>query len=207
MVRRPITSRPRMKNDLTFLKPLVANLLQDDRRSWTVQGFGFLRTYFGPPTAPKMYRLNLWDHHFTVPNVSTIHDHPWDFTSVIIAGEFINQRYSFNEHKTPSAPTHVFATIKTGEGGGLDRSSYGACVLEPLYEGMYEPGDSYGQRANEIHETKFVNGSITLNKRTGDTEHARVFWPWGTHWVDAMPRPATREEVSDAVANSLRRYF
>ena len=83
-----------MKNDLTFLKPLVATIMQDDRRSWTVQGFGFLRTYFGPPNAPKMYRLNLWDHHFTVPNVSTIHDHPWDFTSVIVAGEFANQRYN-----------------------------------------------------------------------------------------------------------------
>ena len=30
-----------MKHDLTFLKPLVSSILQDERRSWTVQGFGF----------------------------------------------------------------------------------------------------------------------------------------------------------------------
>jgi hypothetical protein len=197
-----------MKHDLTFLKPLVATIMQDDRRSWTVQGFGFLRTYFGPPNAPKMYRLNLWDHRFTVPNVSTIHDHPWDFTSVIVAGEFANQRYNMTRHAGSSfEPTHAFTTIKTGEGGGLEKSAYGACVLEPRYEELYEPGDVYGQRADEIHETKFVDGSVTLNQRTGDTEHARVFWPWGTHWVDAMPRPATAEEVSAAVSNSIRRYF
>lgn len=196
-------------HDLTFLKPLVANILQDDRRAWTVQGFGFLRTYFGPASAPKMYRLNLWDSHFTVPNVSTIHDHPWDFTSVIVAGEFGNQRYRlYGEMKhglTP--PTHVFTTIRTGEGGGLEKSAFKDCVLDAYKEEHYAPGDVYGQQAHEIHETKFVDGSVTLNKRIGDTEHARVFWPYGTDWVDAIPRAATKDEVTSAVLHSLRRWF
>lgn len=56
-------------------------------------------------------------------------------------------------------------------------------------------------------QTLFEDGTVTLNERIGDTEHARVFWPYGTDWVDAIPRPATREEVSDAVLNSLRRWF
>jgi hypothetical protein len=200
-----------MKTDLTFLKPLVSTILRDEHREWTVQGFGFLRTYFGPADAPKRFRLNLWDHRFTVPNVSTIHDHPWDFTSVIVAGEFINQRYRQTtlaySRDAPGKFTHAYATIKTGEDGGLDKSSFNACVLEPKSKEPYEPGDVYHQRADEIHETLFVDGAVTLNERIGDTEHARVFWPYGTHWVDAMPRPATPVEVSLAVRNSLQRWF
>lgn len=192
--------------DLTFLKPLVANVLQDDRRQWTVQGFGFLRTYFGPADAPKRYRLNLWDHRFTVPGVSTIHDHPWDFRSVIVAGRFYNQRYRMTDE--PGVFTHSFTEIKTGEGGGpMKKVPYEACVLERLAMEPYGPGDVYNQRADEIHETMFHDGAVTLNERIGDTEHARVFWPYGADWVDAMPRPATREEVSSAVLTSLRRWF
>ena len=82
-----------MKTDLTFLRPLVRRVLEDRHSKWTVQGFGFLRTYFGPPDAPKKFRLNLWDSDFTIPNVSTIHDHPWSFKSIIVAGDFYNQRY------------------------------------------------------------------------------------------------------------------
>jgi hypothetical protein len=194
--------------DITFLKPLVASVMQDDRREWTVQGFGFLRTYFGPAETPKKFRLNLWDHRFTVPNVSTIHDHPWDFTSVIVAGEFCNVRYKMKHPKlTDITPTHAYTTIKCGVGGGMTKSDFNACELVSGFEEDYYPGDIYRQRAAEIHETIFVDGAVTLNERVGDTEQARVFWPWGTHWVDAIPRLATREEVSEAVRQSLQRWF
>lgn len=147
--------------DLTFLKPLVAQVLQDENKEWTIQGFGFLRTYFGFPINPKRYRLNLWDHQFTVPNVSTIHDHPWDFKSIIIAGEFANQRY--NMETNSYNPTHSYATMKTGVGGKLDFSTTKTCALYPKNEELYFHGDTYQQLANEIHETKFVDGSVTLN--------------------------------------------
>lgn len=196
--------------DLTFLKPLVANILADElteqrHRQWTAQGFGFLRTYFGPADAPKRFRLNLWDKRFMVPNVSTIHDHPWDFKSVIVAGRFYNQRYRI--YPLPLPPTHTFTTIKTGEGGGLEKTPLQSCHLERYNIEPYSPGETYSQVANEIHETIFADGTVTLNERVGDTEHARVFWPHGTDWVDAIPRPATREEVCRAVLASLQGWF
>lgn len=194
--------------DLTFLRPLVANILQDDRREWTVQGFGFLRTYFGPADAPKKFRLNLWHSKFTVPNVSTIHDHPWNLKSVIIAGQpFTNLRYKMRTHSGLYQPTHSYMTIKTGIGGGVEQGEIYDADLVPGFEEEYRPGDIYRQQALEVHETKFVDGAVTLNERIGDTERARVFWPYGTDWVDAIPRAATREEVTDAVLYSLGRWF
>ncbi len=195
-----------MVTDLTFVKPLVASILRDTNREWTVQGFGFLRTYFGPPELPKKYRLNLWDSKFTVPNVSTIHDHPWDFMSLIVAGGFKNQRYDLREAPIDDF-THDYTIIKTGEGGGLLKSELKSCILFPKPMEHYVPGQMYSQRANEIHETLFKDGSVTLNERIGDTEQARVFWPHGTDWVDAIPRKATKNEVEIAVNNSLKTWF
>ena len=193
-----------MATDITFVKPLVASILRDTNREWTVQGFGFLRTYFGPPERPKKYRLNLWDSNFTVPNVSTIHDHPWDFKSLIVAGGFINQRYDM---QIDGNGTHSYATLKTGIGGKLDFSTTKTCSLYPKEKEYYVAGDVYFQLANEIHETLFKDGSVTLNERIGDTEQARVFWNYGNNWVDAIPRRATAFEVEQAVTNSLETWF
>lgn len=195
-------------HDLTFIRPLVRTVLEDQSREWTVQGFGFLRTYFGPPDKPKKFRLNLWDSAFTVPRVSTIHTHPWDFTSLIVGGLFFNQRYDIGAIKLPDdGPTHTFTTIKTGVGGGLTKTAPEFCTLIPRRQENYGPGDAYHQVAHEIHETLFANGSVTLNERVGDTEQAKVFWPFNTAWVDAIPRPATTMEVSNAVERSLEKWF
>lgn len=193
-----------MATDLTFLKPLVAQILQAKTREWTVQGFGFLRTYFGPSANPKKYRLNLWDSQFTAPNVSTIHDHPWDFKSIIIAGKFENQRYTMIDG---NKATHWYTTLKTGEGGGLINDVFKTAILKAKPSEHYYPGHEYEQKANEIHETKFINGSVTINERVGDTEQARVFWPYDTKWVDAIPRKATIEEVDLAVSKSINKWF
>jgi hypothetical protein len=196
-----------MNIELEFTRALVRKVLTAPSSEWTAQGFGFLRTYFGPPENPKQYRLNLWDKHFTVPNVSTIHDHPWDFKSLIVAGQTANQRYD----KAPEAwglPTHTFSTIRTGINSDLVKSEPQHCTLIPArVREDYKIGDTYRQRADEIHETSFLDGSITLNQRHGDTEHARVFWPFGTEWVDAKPRAATVDEVRDTVARSLKWWF
>lgn len=197
------------KTDLTFLRPLVVRVLSEPftEGQWTVQGFGFLRTYFGPRDNPKKFRLNVWDSRFTVPNVSTIHDHPWDLTSLIIAGHMTNERYIDRDVDYSRLPKFSYTTIKTGVGGGLERGLTKICTLEKYPTELYSPGDSYRQHAEEIHETKFLDGSVTLNERIGDTEHARVFWPAGTEWVDAIPRPATRDEVISTTGWALGAWF
>lgn len=199
---------------LDFTKPLVHKILSDwDAYDWTVQGFGFLRMYFGPRENKKRYRLNLWDSRFTVPHVSTIHDHPWHFNSIIVAGVFCNQRYRVERDRPigggPSAATHHFTTIRTGEGGGMEQSPIENALLIPEQPELYGPGDTYHQDANEVHETIFKDGTVTLNERTPlpDGDHARVFWPVGTDWVDAEPRPAELSEVKAAISSCLERWF
>lgn len=201
-----------MNTQLEMTRALTRHVLENaNYREWTVQGFGFLRTYVGPRGQPKEYRLNLWDKDFTVPNVSTIHDHPWDFSSMIVAGQFANQRYQVTDIRSgprPTfGPTHEFSTITTGIQSNLVKSPAQYAKLMPHEREDYKIGDTYWQMADEVHETKFLDGSITINKRRGDTEHARVFWPFGTEWVDAKPRAATEREVTEAVTRSLNWWF
>lgn len=168
-------------------------------RQWSVQGFGMLRTYFGNN---DRFRLNVWTSVLATPEVSIIHDHPWDFQSWVIAGLFRNVRY----HPAVGPSNFLMQKIKTGPGGG-PLTSPQECCMHSGGEETYYPGDTYHQRAEEVHASFYDNGSVTLNdrRRRGIRDDAYVFWPVGTQWVDAKPRPATDEEVWDTTRIALKK--
>lgn len=170
---------------------------------WSLQGFGFLRTYLPWGPAPKRFRLNVWDNALTLPNVSVIHDHPWDFTSYIISGAFRNVRF-VEDHFCGEEYMHM--RIKCGELGGSLGTDALPIRLRPMPVEFYYPGDIYQQRADEIHMSGFDSGTVTINDRVGDTEMPRVFWPAGLEWVDAKPREATREEVERTTKLALEKW-
>lgn len=181
-----------------------AILSQPHTHKWTVQGFGMLRTYLPDVKDPKRFRLNVWSRALAVPNVSIIHDHPWHFDSWIINGEFRNQR--FVEDYYNGTPYH-WQVIQTGEGGGPTANRY-TMGLRGLELERYTTGDKYHQDSHEIHLSDYDEGTVTLNDRirVGTGEHARVFWPCGTNWVDAEPRPATTTEIEHATTAALAKW-
>ena len=195
-----------MSENVNFLKPLVASILEKpERLNWSLQGFGMLRTYIGEG---NRYRLNIWHSQLAVFSVSTIHDHPWHFTSQIVAGVFVNVRYDIGPIHAPA--THAFRTIKTGPNGGMDFNEPATPIsLVARRPEIYLPGDIYSQRASEIHESIPVDGTVTINDRTrvGDGERARVFWPIDESWIDAKPRPATVAEICAVAQYALERWF
>lgn len=91
----------------------------------------------------------------------------------------------------------------------MERSPIMSSILKPRKPELYGPGGTYAQEASEVHETCYLDGAVTLNERTplADGDHARVFWPAGEKWVDAIPRAATPDEVEEAVTHSLREWF
>jgi hypothetical protein len=153
---------------------------------WSLQGFGMLRLYL-----TKEIRLHVWDSTYQVPNVSLLHDHPWDFTSVVIAGHMENRLYS-QGHGTP----FQYATILCGPGAGQKTEPQSILLYEYRSEQL-DPGCIYHQAAEDIHASFPAPGTVTVVERffKPDAEHARVFWPMGEQWVSAEPRPATNQEV------------
>lgn len=190
--------------DYDFAKAATEEILKHaDDFEWSRQGFGMLRTYFGEG---KRYRLNIWDSRLAVPLCSLIHDHPWHFKSIILCGNFRNVRYTMVKERSEHDATHEWQVIHTGPGGGPD-GEQGFCTLTPWPVELYGPGSVYHQSSWEVHESQYTDGTITLNDRTRlpDAEHARVFWPVGSKWIDAMPAYCTYEDAHAIIDLALER--
>lgn len=184
------------------LRTSIKSILQHPHNyPWTVQGFGMLRTYLGGGPKGKRYRLNVWNSDLAVPNVSIIHDHPWDFDSWIINGEFHNVRYLEDYNNGDLAK---FMLIRSGV-DGAPASTMATIRLRALPTEHYHTGDTYHQDKDEIHASYYDDGTVTLNDRVGDTEHARVFW-FGNDWVDAKPREATKDEINQGIGFALSKW-
>jgi len=187
------------QRDAFVIGPLRASIKHmlhypDQFSDWTVQGFGMMRCYIPGPVYDKQFRLNIWDSALAVPNVSTIHDHPWHFRSWIINGVFTNERFVADHY---NGEPYEYRVIKTGVDAGLQETEHLRMNLRSCGYEEYTTGDTYEQIADEIHRSLPGDSTVTLNARTrvGDGEHARVFWPDGEDWVDAKPRKATRNEI------------
>jgi hypothetical protein len=190
------------------VKEILSNPLQYD---WSIQGLGMLRTYLDPEGVD---RLHIWDistaktfnENGAIP--STIHDHPWDFTSVIYSGRMGNLRF---QEVTDGGEVFRGARIRCGVGGGIvsqrDAMEYDLMHLDAKQDNPCDPGDSYHQFAEELHESYPSVGAVTVITREfkEDRDHARVFWRQGD-WVSAEPRPATIAEIEHFTGLALRRW-
>lgn len=212
----PALLAPSRKADaMRYLRPLVLGVLKNwVNYSWSLQGFGMLRTYL-----TRELRLHVWDSRFAVKNVSTIHDHPWHFESSVVAGKIVNTRYSVYpcthtdvqiEAQGLRVP-FIKERIVCGPGGGLAKNTtmVGSRVwLIPAEPETYEVGGAYEQSAHEVHYTWAEDGTVTLVHREflPDAEHAHVFYKADASWVSAEPRAATPDEVSAIIDHALTRF-
>lgn len=185
-------------------RELVRKVLEQAMRyQWTLQGFGMLRLNLG-----KEARIHVWDDRYAVPNVSVIHTHPWDLDSTILSGRLLNVRYlQIPVANSFKSPTHLRQSIATGEGGGLRGEPMPVYLVDQPVE-VCLPRSAYHQEADEIHESRPDRGTVTLLQRPKGPplELAHVYWPHGTNWVSAEPRPATWDEVSTIVGHALERW-
>jgi hypothetical protein len=182
---------------------LTNAIIHPKLQPWTVQGFGMLRTYlpFGPnhetlPVEP-VERRSCAPRREHDARSSMVVSHSW-----IINGEFRNLRFV---EDSINGDEYEFMKIMCGECGGA-RSGVESICLGALPVEHYTTGDLYHQDADEIHLSAYDQGTVTLNDRTGDTEHARVFWPAGGHWVDAKPREATQQEIMRTLTLALDKW-
>lgn len=188
------------------IRALVKKVLENPEGfEWSLQGLGMLRLYLSDD---KSIRLHVWSGEHVVEDVSTLHTHPWNFTSLVVSGQLLNRRW-YNV-MTPDAlahPTHMCQSILCGEGGGLvGEPTPVHLVPDPLE--LYVPGSTYQQHAHEIHDSMPEDGTVTVIKRSflNDVDHANVYWPAGEEWVSAEPRRATPTERNSICDRALARW-
>lgn len=189
-----------------FVKPLVkAVLVNADRFEWSLQGFGMLRTYLDDE---RNVRLHVWDHRFRTEAVDSIHTHPWNFHSFVVAGVVHNMRYRRYVMRNELGQPFREQEILCGPGGHETATSHDVTLVAGDKE-TYKESDSYSQLAHEIHASDPVPGTVTVIVREflDDTEHAYVYIPLGQEWVSAEPRRASTAEVQAITQGALKAWF
>ena len=188
--------------DGMLVRPLVKSLLRNAKNyEWTVQGLGMLRTYLD---SEQVYRLHVWHKSIKVPEVSGLHSHPWDFVSYVISGCIWNTRYTFN---TLYGEPYFGSEIRCGPGGGVVKELPERRLMKGLPE-CYIAGETYFMTSDEIHSSDFSDGTVSIIKRRflNNRDNALVFWEPGSEWVSAESRPATLDEVENAVNVALENW-
>ncbi len=181
---------------------LVKQILEEPlgkNREWTLQGFGMLRLYL-----TESIRLHIWDSRFGID--SSIHTHPWAFSSRIVVGRIHNTKY--REVQDPVYLHYNKMLIKPG----LELEAKGdptLVFLEVLPVHTYRQGEYYNQAHNELHQTSYMDGTVTILKQfRGDlSDEAYTYWPYGEQWKNCKPVPAKDEDVINICNNSLHKWF
>jgi hypothetical protein len=189
------------KRSMGIQAALVRSILDKYQSyAWTIQGFGMARTKIA-----DVGRIHVWDSRLRTQLVSDVHAHPWDLKSTIISGELINQRFTAG---CPGAELpYMHSRIATGEGGGLVGEPNEVILAADTPE-FYIAGEVYHQKADEIHRSIPMDGTVTLLERhMGEPlQETSVYWPRGTYWISAEPRPAQEWELSQVIKYALERW-
>jgi hypothetical protein len=182
---------------------------------WGTQGFGMLRTYIDNE---HVTRLQVWDQRLAVPGASLIHDHPWNFRSTVLAGVIYNQR--FIRHPVPATVPYYrqryWERIITPGPNTIDAEDENpevqsiSLLAQPIE--MYMVGESYAQDWNELHCTRYAQGTVTCidRDRTRGIDQASSIWPHHLgrdSWVSARPLLATEEQMDRIISDCLRTWW
>ena len=161
---------------------------------WELQGFGMLRTYINKDT-----RLQIWLKEFSVPNVTDVHTHPWNFESFIYQGNITNFVFRESSHDGPpyvGAEAYDRCLILTGENAYVHERNKVFLKIHGIYN--FTRGDNYFHHKDIPHRIRFTDGTITiLTKSNIQEDNLAYSYVKGidNEWVSAAPRPATKEEI------------
>ncbi|HZT64337.1 MAG TPA: hypothetical protein VFA11_00970 [Acidimicrobiales bacterium] len=143
----------------------------------------------------RQYRLHVWDPTLSVGE-PPIHDHPYDFTSEIVAGELTNTLY----HEDRAGEDYVRFRYPPGA-EDLRRSD---TVRLSATAATFTEGDHYRQRAQQLHASWQLPGTVTAIRCSWvEVPALTVCLREEGSWRSAQTRDARRQEVKAMAARAL----
>jgi len=139
------------------------NWLATDRPQFSSHPLGFFqhKFYFGDVE----YRVNVWIKNYQIakePNWP-IHNHSYDFESLILIGSLIEVRYQ--SRSTKKNPTHKVYEVEYLPDGSRLTSENILVRLSKCAEENYVSGSTYTMKSNEFHEM-VCGGDFALSLMT-----------------------------------------
>jgi hypothetical protein len=143
----------------------------------------------------REYRLHVWDPSYG-DGEPPIHDHPYDFTSTIIAGELTNARYS----EDPEGEAFVRFHYRPG----AEDERWSDPVRLSSEAATFAAGEQYYQAAQEIHSSWQQPGTVTaIQCRWVEAPQLTVCVRDAGSWYSETSRAATGQEVKAFAAKAL----
>jgi hypothetical protein len=179
--------------DISMTRALVRTMLEHaEDLPWRMQEIGLLGVRLDDR---REHRLHVW-----APSCSSgeppVHDHPYDFTSTVVAGEITNTRYE----EDAAGLEHVRTRYRIGDEDARRIDSVrltGAATT-------FGAGQRYSQRAHELHDSRQLPGTVTVIRcRPVAVNELTVCTVGEAGWMSGQARPATPEEIEELTAAAL----
>jgi hypothetical protein len=177
----------------TLSKALVLTMLQHaEDFHWRMQDIGLMGLRLDDR---REYRLHVWDPSNCVGE-PPIHDHPYDFTSTIIAGELTNHRYE----EDPAGDEYVRFRYSPGAEG--ERRSDAVRLSSTAT--TFTEGNQHRQLAHDLHASWQQPGTVTAIRCLWvEAPELTVCVQDDGSWRSGQGRDATREEIKSFTAKAL----
>jgi hypothetical protein len=159
-----------------------------DEFKWTQQGLGMVRTKL-----TRALRLHIWHPSFLVEAASKVHNHPWNFTSRILAGRLSDITFTYQD----LAPQMVVNVIECGANAHVKDTFIGHIAVDQIRS--YKKGDCYSMFKEEFHSTSIgITGCLSLIDRdlsSWENDDAEVLTYPNEEWVSAAPVDLSPERI------------
>ncbi len=177
-------------------RTLVQTILQHaEDFPWRMQDIGLLGLRLDER---REYRLHVWDAS-RMDGEPPIHDHPFDFTSTIVAGEMTNTRYEVDPAGEEYTRFRYSPPDEEARRSDVVRLSATATT--------FTEGGQYRQLAPELHASQQQPGTVTVIRRSFvDVAELTVCLREDAPWQSGHARPATSEEVKRLTAKALELF-
>ncbi len=174
-------------------KALVRTMLEHaEEFPWRMQDIGLMGLRLDDR---REYRLHVWDPSCVIGELP-IHDHPYDFTSTIIAGGLTNTRYE------KDSAGEEYVRFRYSPGAEDDRR-FDAVRLSST-SSTFAEGDQYRQLAHELHASWQQPGTVTAIRCLWvEAPELAVCVRDEGSWRSEQGRDATYEEIKSFSAKAL----
>lgn len=138
-------------------------------------------------------RLHFWHPmHFAMTPEEELHDHRYDFTSCVMAGNIEHEVWQWNACQTGN---HEMVEVSCQPGVDTKPKMLSTGNVEICGRYKMAQGSSYWFPANGFHKGRASDGAITLLTRSAvSKEFARVIRPLGQADVCPFSSPKSTEE-------------
>jgi hypothetical protein len=171
---------------------VLAMLRHAEEFPWRMQDIGLMGLRLDDR---REYRLHVWDPSSCIGE-PPIHDHPYDFTSTIVAGELTNARYE------EDVAGEEYVRFRYSPGYEGDRRSDAFRLSSTAT--TFTEGDQYRQQAHELHASRQQPGTVTAIRCVWtEVPELTVCIRDESSWYSGQGRSATREEIKSFAAKAL----